>query len=222
MEITERRPGGAALRLPRRLRRPRGRRPGAGLGAHRQLAAAFSCELGDDARRGAATGSPASGLTRAPTPSAATCTTVVRRPAAGRVRAGRRQHRPHGGLGALRRPGRRRVRPAGRPGATSVRGWAMAHYLVAQADRLDGPAPSSSTTGSGPPGRAPTRAGATTTRPTGPATGPSSSTATTCTSTCRLTRPGGAGQPVSRATAASTRSSVAVNATRTCWRPAAP
>ena len=30
------RPGGAALRLPRRLRRPRGRRPGARVGAHRQ------------------------------------------------------------------------------------------------------------------------------------------------------------------------------------------
>ena len=33
------RPGGAALRLPRGLRRPRGRRPGARLGADRQLAA---------------------------------------------------------------------------------------------------------------------------------------------------------------------------------------
>ena len=38
LEDHRRRPGGPAVRLPRRVRRPRGRRPHAGVGAERQLA----------------------------------------------------------------------------------------------------------------------------------------------------------------------------------------
>ena len=49
---------------------------------------------------------------------------------------GRRHRRPHAGLGALRGPRRRRVLPPRRPGPRQVRGWAVAHYLVAHADRL--------------------------------------------------------------------------------------
>ena len=102
------------------------------------------------------------------------------------------------------------------------RGWAMAYYLVANADRLDIKTVifddriwrAGSWSGDGWATTACRRRHA--------ATGRSWSTATTCTSTSSteglspsLSRPGDG-------TAAATRSSVAVKATRTCWRPVGP
>ena len=52
MEITEAAQRGAALGVPRRVRRPRGRRPRAGLGADRQLAARRSAAGSAATRRG--------------------------------------------------------------------------------------------------------------------------------------------------------------------------
>ncbi|CAA9397293.1 MAG: FIG00864354: hypothetical protein, partial [uncultured Nocardioides sp.] len=113
-------PGGAALRIPRGLRRPRGRRPGARLGAHRQLTAGVRLRgrrarggvLGPHRRRGAhppgGAGAPGPGV-------------GLRRPVAGRLPAGRCQLGPHGGLRALRGPGDRRVLPPRQRGEPQAR-----------------------------------------------------------------------------------------------------
>ena len=52
---------------------------------------------------------------------------------------GRGDERPHGGVRALRRPRDRHLRAARSTTANKARGWAIAQYLVAQADRLDDP-----------------------------------------------------------------------------------
>ena len=130
------RAGGAALGLPRGVRRARARRPGAGLGAHRLLAPRPSrARLDGDAEPGPDRLRP-SGLTpRADLVrrdlEAAFGAAVARRLRARRRRSGHME-------GSTHYDGRAVdvfVRPVSEE--NNRRGWAIASYLVTQADRLD-------------------------------------------------------------------------------------
>ena len=126
------RAGGAALRLPRGVRRPRGRRPGARLRADRQLAARPSrCVLDDDADEAAdrLRDVRADPPRRRRTPRRARPRSATL--ALGGFAARRRHDGPHGGLRPLRGPRDRHLRAADLAGRTRSKGWAIAHYLVA-------------------------------------------------------------------------------------------
>ena len=108
-----RRAGGAALRLPRGVRRPRARGPGLRLGAHRLLAGLARLPAARR-RRGGRPGSPRGRGPRRP-----------RRPA-------RRAH-----LGRHRRRPATIAAPAADDEAGLRRAWAAAHWAVASADEYD-------------------------------------------------------------------------------------
>ena len=106
-----RRAGGPAVRLPGRVRRPRGRCPGPGLGPDRQLARGVQLPARRQRRRvDRARGLRAHLPRRRRTPRPPR---TVPGPAAGRLRSRWCLHRPHGGVGALRGPSHRR-RSSGR------------------------------------------------------------------------------------------------------------
>ena len=82
--------------------------------------AAFWCTVDDD-RDADSTALDEAGLTARAADVRADLDPDVRRAAARRLRARRRARRPHGGLGALRGPGDRRLRPAGLGGQQAPR-----------------------------------------------------------------------------------------------------
>ena len=100
---------GAALRLPRGVRRPRGRRPVARVGADRQLPRRVQLRHRRRCRGGER---PAEGVRADPARGRRTPRRPgrVRRPGPRRVRARRRARRPHGGIRPLRRPRDRHLR----------------------------------------------------------------------------------------------------------------
>ena len=128
------RPGGPAQRVPQRLRRPRGRRPRPRLGAVRQLEGGVlllgPCTGGAGRGGGRLRADP-----RAATPYARRWREPsARSPSAASSPGG--HHRSRRGVGALRRPGDRHLLPAYDDPANTKSGWALAHWLVANADRL--------------------------------------------------------------------------------------
>ena len=134
------RPGRAALGVPRGVRRPRARRPGPRLGADRQLAARRSAAASAASPTETDAELTDSGLTARADDvrreSSPTCSPTSRS-AASRRAASRRGHME----GSAHYEGRadRRLRPAGQRRTNRARGWAIAHYLVSQADRLRHP-----------------------------------------------------------------------------------
>ena len=132
MRITEAAQGGAALGLPGAYADHEQRRPGIASALTGNSQGGVLVHGGRRPRRGLPALDEA-GLTRR---AAGVRADLAARSASSRwVGApGRGGDGPHG-LGALRRPRHRRLRPPGRDD-NKRRGWAIAGYLVAQADRL--------------------------------------------------------------------------------------